>query len=70
MPDRGGAEGCVRLLGAPSKDISDLCGGLAGVLDKTGRDQLRTDEAINAEIGKLKVHSEDTSADGGSGKGR
>ncbi|WP_263976209.1 hypothetical protein [Streptomyces sp. NK08204] len=40
------------------------------MLDKTGRDQLRTDEAINAEIGKLKVHSEDTSADGGSGKGR
>ncbi|MFJ5026826.1 hypothetical protein ACIQB5_01785 [Streptomyces sp. NPDC088560] len=52
------------------KDISDLCSGLAGVLDKTGHDQLRTDEAIKAEIAKLKVRSEDTSAGGGSGKGR
>jgi hypothetical protein len=52
------------------KDISELCDGLAGVLEKAGNDQLRTDEAIKAEIARLKVHSEDTSAVGGSGKGR
>ncbi|MET8408002.1 hypothetical protein ABZV34_07835 [Streptomyces sp. NPDC005195] len=52
------------------KDIGELCDGLAGVLEKTGNDQLRTDEAIKAEIAKLKVHSEDTATSGGSGKGR
>jgi uncharacterized protein YukE len=44
-------------------DISDLCGGLAEVLEKTGNDQLRTDQAIEAEIAKLKSGS-------GSVKGR
>ncbi|MGX4689372.1 hypothetical protein [Streptomyces sp. JNUCC 63] len=52
------------------KDISELCAGLAGVLEKVGNDQLRTDEAIKAEIARLKVHSEDASAAGGSGRGR
>jgi hypothetical protein len=52
------------------KDIGELCDGLAGVLEKTGNDQLRTDEAIKAEIARLKVHSEGTAASGGSGKGR
>ena len=47
------------------KDISELCDGLAGVLEKTGNDQLRTDEAVKAEIAKLKVGSGGTStADG------
>ncbi|MFF7843398.1 hypothetical protein ACFZC6_32075 [Streptomyces ossamyceticus] len=44
-------------------DISDLCRGLAEVLEKTGNDQLRTDQAIEAEIAKLKAGS-------GLGKGR
>ena len=52
------------------KDIGDLCDGLAGVLEKTGSDQLRTDEAIKAEIAKVKLHSEETPASGDSGKGR
>ncbi|WOX11437.1 hypothetical protein [Streptomyces sp. N50] len=52
------------------KDIGELCDGLAGVLEKTGNDQLRTDEAIKTEIAKLKVHSEETPASGDSGKGR
>ncbi|MGW2423333.1 hypothetical protein ACWC0C_29485 [Streptomyces sp. NPDC001709] len=52
------------------KDISELCDGLAGVLEKVGHDQLRTDEAIEAEIAGLKVYSEDRSAAGGTGKGR
>lgn len=39
-------------------DIGDLCGGLAGVLEKTGNDQLRTDQAIEAEIAKLKAGSD------------
>ncbi|MFJ6073045.1 hypothetical protein ACIQFU_19710 [Streptomyces sp. NPDC093065] len=51
------------------KDISELCDGLAEVFEKTGNDQLRTDEAIKAEIARLKVASGDP-ADGGSGKGR
>ena len=51
------------------KDISELCDGLAGVLEKTGNDQLRTDDAIKAEIATLKVHSEGTAA-AGSGKER
>lgn len=51
------------------KDISELCDGLAGVLEKTGNDQLRTDEAIEAAIASLKVGSDDAAA-GGSGKGR
>ncbi|MEU6774173.1 hypothetical protein [Streptomyces sp. NPDC046759] len=52
------------------KDIGELCDGLAGVLGKVGHDQLRTDEAIKAEIAGLKVHSADTSGSGGTGKGR
>jgi hypothetical protein len=52
------------------KGISELCDGLAGVLEKAGNDQLRSDEAIKAEIAKLKVHSEDASAVGGLGRGR
>ena len=52
------------------KDIGGLCDGLAGVLEKTGNDQLRTDEAIKAEIAEVKLHSEETPASGDSGKGR
>ncbi|MER6027346.1 hypothetical protein [Streptomyces sp. NPDC001851] len=52
------------------KDIGELCNGLAGVLEKVGNDQLKNDEAIKSEIAGLKVHAEDTSAAGGTGKGR
>lgn len=47
--------------------ISDLCSGLAEVLEKTGNDQLRTHEAIKAEIAELRVESEDMSSVGGKG---
>ncbi|MEU6403788.1 hypothetical protein [Streptomyces sp. NPDC046985] len=52
------------------KDISELCDGLAGVLEKVGNDQFKTDEAIRVEIAGLKVCSGDASAAGGTGKGR
>ncbi len=52
------------------KDISELCDGLAGVLEKAGNDQLRTDQSIKAEIAKLRVRSEGGSVADGSGKGR
>ncbi|MFF9309368.1 hypothetical protein ACF1BS_00455 [Streptomyces sp. NPDC014748] len=51
-------------------DISELCEALAGVLAKVGHDQLRTDEAIKTEIAGLKARSEETTAAGGTGKGR
>jgi hypothetical protein len=52
------------------KDISDLCDGLAGVLEKAGNDQLRSDHSIKAGIAKLRVRSEGGSAADGSGEGR
>ncbi|MGV9940682.1 hypothetical protein [Streptomyces sp. NPDC003401] len=52
------------------KDVSEVCDGLAGVLEKVGNDQLRIDEVIEAEITKLKVeYYENVSADG-QAKGR
>ncbi|GAA2228560.1 hypothetical protein [Streptomyces nogalater] len=51
-------------------DISELCRGLAEVLNKTGHDQLRTDQAIKSEIAGIKVGSESSSAPGKPGKGR
>ncbi|MFC9286771.1 hypothetical protein [Streptomyces sp. NPDC057052] len=50
------------------KDISELCDGLAGVLEKIGNDQLRTDQAIRDEIAKLKVESKDVSTADGKGR--
>jgi hypothetical protein len=49
-------------------DIDEWCAGLAGVLEKTGNDQLRTDQAIEAEIAALSVGSKDASADHGKGR--
>ncbi|MFJ9716744.1 hypothetical protein ACIRPQ_12475 [Streptomyces sp. NPDC101213] len=49
------------------KKVSGRCGKLAGLLEKAGNDQLRTDEAIEAEIGNLKVEYGDTPAVGGKG---
>ncbi|MGJ3559808.1 hypothetical protein ACR6C2_18260 [Streptomyces sp. INA 01156] len=51
-----------------AKDISELCDGLARVLEKTGNDLLRTDEAIKAEIAKLRVGSQGVSAADGKGR--
>ncbi|MFD7060378.1 hypothetical protein [Streptomyces sp. NPDC059906] len=50
------------------KDIDEWCDGLAGVLEKTGNDQLRTDEAIKAEIAALSVGSKAASAAHDSGR--
>lgn len=50
------------------KDISELCDGLAGVLEKAGNDQLRTDEAVEAEIAGLGVGSRGASAADGRGR--
>ncbi|MFJ6076462.1 hypothetical protein ACIQFU_37530 [Streptomyces sp. NPDC093065] len=50
------------------KDIDAWCDGLADVLEKTGNDQLRTDEAIRAEIAALNVSAKDGSASHGSGR--
>ncbi|MGW5739404.1 MULTISPECIES: hypothetical protein [Streptomyces] len=52
------------------KSVSRRCARLAGLLEKVGNDQLKTDEAIMAEIGNLKVDYGDTPAAGGHGKER
>ncbi|MEH0544131.1 hypothetical protein ACWGH3_29210 [Streptomyces sp. NPDC054884] len=52
------------------KDVSGRCDALAGVFEKVGNDQVRTDEAIKAEIARLKVQYEDTPAVGGQAGGR
>ncbi|WP_406007273.1 hypothetical protein OG440_14685 [Streptomyces sp. NBC_00637] len=52
------------------KKVSGRCGKLSGLLEKAGNDQLKTDEAIEAEIGNLKVEYADTAAVGGQDKGR
>ncbi|MFG2882325.1 hypothetical protein ACGFYV_08375 [Streptomyces sp. NPDC048297] len=51
-------------------DVSGRCEKLAGLLEKVGNDQLRTDEAIKAEIAKVKTEYEDTPAVGGQSRGR
>ncbi|MFJ5103446.1 hypothetical protein [Streptomyces sp. NPDC088554] len=51
--------------------MSGVCDGLSGVLEKTGNDQLRTDEAVKAEIAKLKTqYYEAPPAGGGRTKGQ
>lgn len=49
------------------KNVGNRCGKLSGLLEKAGSDQLKTDEAINAEIGNMKVEYADTPAVGGKG---
>jgi hypothetical protein len=51
-------------------NVSGRCQKLSGLLEKVGTDQLRTDQAISAEIAKLKTECEDTSAVGGQSRGR
>ncbi|MGW1267162.1 hypothetical protein [Streptomyces sp. NPDC002491] len=52
------------------KDVGEVCDGLAGVLEKAGNDQLRTDQAIEAEIAKLKTEYYEDAPSGGQAKGR
>ncbi|MCX5111370.1 hypothetical protein OOK13_23045 [Streptomyces sp. NBC_00378] len=52
------------------KDVGEVCDGLANVLEKSGNDQLRTDEAIKAEIAKLKTEYYEDPPAGGQAKGR
>lgn len=47
------------------KNVSARCGKLSGLLEKAGNDQLKTDEAIEVEIGNLKVEYADTPPVGG-----
>jgi hypothetical protein len=47
------------------KNVSARCGKLSGLLEKAGNDQLKTDEAIEVEIGNLKVDYADTPPVGG-----
>ncbi|MFD9436260.1 hypothetical protein [Streptomyces sp. NPDC060002] len=49
------------------KNVSGRCGKLSGLLEKVGNDQLKTDEAIEVEIGNLTVEYGDTPAVGGKG---
>ncbi|WP_327318243.1 hypothetical protein [Streptomyces sp. NBC_01235] len=49
------------------KNVSGRCGKLSALLEKAGTDQLKTDEAIEVEIGNLKVEYADTPAVGGKG---
>ncbi|MFI7295402.1 hypothetical protein [Streptomyces sp. NPDC050121] len=50
-------------------DVSEVCE-LADVLEKAGNDQLRTDEAIEAEIAKLRSEYYGDTSGGGQAKGR
>ncbi|MFJ8546962.1 hypothetical protein ACIRFH_34315 [Streptomyces sp. NPDC093586] len=50
--------------------VSGRCGKLSGLLAKAGSDQLKTDQAVEAEIAKLVVAYTDTPAVGGQDKGR
>lgn len=52
------------------KSVRQRCGKLAGLLQKAGNDQLRTDESVMVEIGNLKVAYGDTPAVGGPGRGQ
>jgi hypothetical protein len=51
-------------------DVSKRCGSLQKILEQVGHDQLKTDEAVKAEVDKLKVEYADTGAIGGQAKGR
>ncbi|MFJ5103443.1 hypothetical protein [Streptomyces sp. NPDC088554] len=52
------------------KAVGERCGALAAVLTKAGNDQLKTDEAIEAEIARLKSGYQDTPAVDCQSKGR
>jgi hypothetical protein len=49
------------------ENVGNRCEKLAGLFQKAGNDQLKTDESIQAEIGNLRVSYDDTPAVGGKG---
>ncbi|HBF85842.1 MAG TPA: hypothetical protein DD420_39760 [Streptomyces sp.] len=51
-------------------NVSKRCGSLQSILEQVGHDQLKTDEAVKAEIDVLQVQFTDTDAVGGRAKGR
>ncbi|MET7622343.1 hypothetical protein [Streptomyces sp. NPDC005408] len=53
-----------------AEDVSKRCGSLQKILEQVGHDLLMTDEAVKAEVDKLKVEYADTDAIGGQAKGR
>ncbi|MFE3142075.1 hypothetical protein [Streptomyces scopuliridis] len=52
------------------EDVSKRCGSLQGILRQVGHDQLKTDEAVKAELDMLQLKYADTDAIGGQAKGR
>lgn len=50
--------------------MSGRCGRFSGLLSKVGSDQVKTDEAVEVEIGNLNVEYADTPAVGGRDEGR
>ncbi|GGX66510.1 hypothetical protein [Streptomyces anandii] len=52
------------------KAVSGRCGRFSGLLSKVGSDQVKTDEAVEVEIGNLNVEYADTPAVGGRDEGR
>ncbi|WOX11852.1 hypothetical protein [Streptomyces sp. N50] len=52
------------------KSVGARCGKLSGLLEKAGNEQLKTDEAVEVELGNLAVEYADTQAVGGQDKGR
>ncbi|MEK8144920.1 hypothetical protein NKH18_35470 [Streptomyces sp. M10(2022)] len=53
-----------------AESVSKRCGSLQGILQQVGRDLLTTDDAVKAEMDKLKLKYADTDAVGGQAKGR
>ncbi|MCX4503474.1 hypothetical protein [Streptomyces anulatus] len=52
------------------ENVSKRCGSLQGILGQVGHDQLKTDEAVKAEMKMLRLRYADTDATGGQAKGR
>ncbi|MGW7356402.1 hypothetical protein ACWGI0_06970 [Streptomyces sp. NPDC054802] len=50
------------------KDVSERCGSLQKILEQVGHDLLMSDEAVKAEVDKLKLKYADTDAVGGQAK--
>ncbi|MFH8435130.1 hypothetical protein ACH4A3_07855 [Streptomyces sp. NPDC018007] len=75
----GAADGCLTADAQKSvhtswdryvKAVGKRCGSLQKVLEKTGHDLLLTDEAVTAELNRIKVEHADTPAVGGRDTGR
>ncbi|MGW1201239.1 hypothetical protein [Streptomyces cyaneofuscatus] len=53
-----------------AENVGKRCASLQGVLSQVGHDQLKTDEAVKAEMDRIKRQYADTDAIGGQTKGR